>query len=62
MTRRLIPIALFLLTVAALGAIYVHSEKARADAPAASHPQTTDTKVIAYLLPCNRPLFYMPHH
>ena len=48
MTRKLIPIALFFLTVAALGAIYVHSEKARADSPAASQPQTTDTKVIAY--------------
>jgi hypothetical protein len=47
-TRKLIPIALFFLTVVALGAIYVHSEKARADPPAASQPQTTDTKVIAY--------------
>ena len=48
MTRRLIPIALFFLTVAALGAIYVHSEKARVDPQAASQPETTDTKVIAY--------------
>lgn len=48
MTRKLIPIAPFFLTVAALGAIYVHSEKARADPPAASQPQTTNTKVIAY--------------
>ena len=48
MTRKLIPAALFFFTVAALGAIYVHSEKARADAPAASQPQTTDTKIIAY--------------
>ena len=48
MTRRLIPVALFFLTVAALGAIYVHSEKARADPQAASQPETTDTKVIAY--------------
>ncbi len=48
MTRKLIPIALFFLTVAALGAIYVHSEKARVDPRAASQPETTDTKVIAY--------------
>ena len=48
MTRKLIPIALFFLTVAALGAIYVHSEKARVDPQAASQPETTDTKVIAY--------------
>ena len=48
MTRKLIPIALFFLTVAALGAIFVHSEKSRADSPAASQPETTDTKVIAY--------------
>ena len=48
MTRKLIPVALFFLTVVALGAIYVHSEKARAYSPAASQPQTTDTKVIAY--------------
>jgi len=47
-TRKLIPIALFFLTVAALGAIYVHSEKARVDPQAASQPETTDTKVIAY--------------
>jgi hypothetical protein len=47
-TRKLIPIALFFLAVAALGAIYIHSEKGRADSPAASQPQTTDTKVIAY--------------
>jgi hypothetical protein len=47
-TRKLIPIALFFLTVAALGAIYVHSEKARVDPQAASPPETTDTKVIAY--------------
>jgi hypothetical protein len=47
-TRKLIPIALFFLTVAALGAIFVHSEKARADSPAASQLETTDTKVIAY--------------
>jgi hypothetical protein len=47
-TRKLIPIALFFLTVAALGAIFVHSEKARADSSAASQPETTDTKVIAY--------------
>ena len=48
MSRKLIPIALFFLTVAALGAIYVHSEKARVDPQAASQPETTDTKVIAY--------------
>ena len=48
MTRKLIPIALFFLTVAALGAIFVHSEKARADSPPASQPQSTETKVIAY--------------
>ena len=48
MTRKLIPIALFFLTVAALGAIYVHSEKARVDPQAASQPETTDAKVIAY--------------
>ena len=48
MTRKLIPIALFFLTVAALGAIYVHYEKARVDPQAASQPETTDTKVIAY--------------
>ena len=48
MTRKLIPIALFFLTVAALGAIYVHSERARVDPQAASQPETTDTKVIAY--------------
>ena len=48
MTRKLIPIALFFLTVAALGAIYVHSEKARVDPQAASQPETTDTKVVAY--------------
>ena len=48
MTRKLIPIALFFLTVAALGAIYVHSEKARVDPQAASQSETTDTKVIAY--------------
>jgi hypothetical protein len=47
-TRKLIPIALFFLTVATLGAIYVHSEKARTASPGASQPQTTDTKVIAY--------------
>jgi hypothetical protein len=47
-TRKLISIALLFLTVAALGVIYVHSERARADSPAASQPQTTDTKVIAY--------------
>jgi hypothetical protein len=47
-SRKLIPIALFFLTVAALGAIYVHSEKARVDPQAASQPETTDTKVIAY--------------
>jgi hypothetical protein len=47
-TRKLIPIALFFLTVAALGAIYVHSEKARVDPQAASQPETNDTKVIAY--------------
>jgi hypothetical protein len=47
-TRKLIPIALFFLTVAALGAIYVRSEKARVDPQAASQPETTDTKVIAY--------------
>jgi len=47
-TRKLIPIALLFLTAAALGAIYVHSEKARADSPAASQPQATETKVIAY--------------
>jgi hypothetical protein len=47
-TRKLIPIALFFLTVAALGAIYVHSEKARVDPQATSQPETTDTKVIAY--------------
>jgi hypothetical protein len=47
-TRKLIPIALFFLTIAALDAIYAHSEKARADPPGASQPQTTDTKVIAY--------------
>jgi hypothetical protein len=47
-TRKLIPIALFFLTVAALGAIYVHSEKARANSPVASQSQTTDTRVIAY--------------
>ena len=48
MTRKLIPIVLFFLTVAALGAIYVHSEKARVDPQVASQPETTDTKVIAY--------------
>ena len=48
MTRKLISIALFFLTVAALGAIYVHSEKTRVDPQAASQPETTDTKVIAY--------------
>src|SRR5450759_4626330 len=41
-------IVLFFLAVAALFAIFVHSEKARAASPAASQPQTTDTKVIAY--------------
>ena len=48
MTRKLIPIALFFLTVAALGAIYVHSERARVNPQAESHPETTGTKVIAY--------------
>ncbi len=48
MTRKLISIVLFFLAVTTLGAIYVHSEKDRADSPAASQPQTTDTKVIAY--------------
>jgi hypothetical protein len=47
-TRKLIPIVLFFLTVAALGAIYVHSEKARVDPQVASQPETTDTRVIAY--------------
>ena len=48
MARKLIPISLFFLTVAALGVIFVHSENARADSPAASQPQSTETKVIAY--------------
>ena len=48
MTRKLVSIVLFFLAVATLGAIYVKFEKARADSPAASQPQTTDTKVIAY--------------
>ena len=48
MTRKLISVALFFLTVAVVGAIFVHSEKARADSPAASQPETTDTKVVAY--------------
>ena len=41
-------IVLFFLAVAALFAIFVHAEKGRADSPAASQPQTTDTKVVAY--------------
>ena len=48
MTRKLISIVLFFLAVATLAAIYVKSEKARADSPAASQSQTRDTKVIAY--------------
>jgi hypothetical protein len=48
MIRKLSSIFLFFLTVAALGGIYVLSEKARADAPAAPQPQTADTKVVAY--------------
>lgn len=48
MTRKLMPIALFFLTVAALGAIFVHSEKSRADSRAAPQAQSTETKVIAY--------------
>jgi hypothetical protein len=47
-TRKIISIVLFFLVVATLGAIYLRSEKARSDSPAASQPQTTDTKVIAY--------------
>jgi hypothetical protein len=47
-TRKLISIVLFFLAVATLAAIYVKSEKARADSPAASQSQTRDTKVIAY--------------
>ena len=49
MTRKLISAALFFLTVAALGAIYLHSEKARADSPAASQPRTTDTIAEAHV-------------
>ena len=47
MIRKLSSIFLFFLTVAALGGIYVLSEKARADALAAPQPQTADTKVVA---------------
>ena len=57
MFRKFSSIVLFFLAVAALFAIFVHAEKGRADSSAASRPQTTDTKVI----PCNRPLHYMPH-
>jgi hypothetical protein len=46
--RRLISIILFLLAVATLGTIYVKSERAQANPPAASQPQTADTKVVAY--------------
>ena len=48
MARRLISIALFSLVVAALGAIYVRSEKVRADSPAPPAVQAGETKVIAY--------------
>lgn len=48
MARKLIAVALFFLTVAALGAIYVHFERARVDPQSESQPETTDTKVIAY--------------
>ena len=46
--RKLGSTVLFFLTVAALGAIHVHSEQARADTPASPQSQTADTKVIAY--------------
>ena len=47
-TRKFSFIVLFFVAVAALGAIYVHAGKGLADSPAASQPQTTDTRVIAY--------------
>jgi hypothetical protein len=46
--RKFSSIVLFFLAVAALFAIFVHAEKGRADSPAVSQPQTTDTKVVAY--------------
>lgn len=48
MARKLISISFFFLVVATLGAIYVRSEKVRADSPAASAVQAGETKVIAY--------------
>ena len=48
MARKLISVVLFFLVVATLGAIYVNSEKAQANPPAASQPQSADTKVVAY--------------
>ena len=48
MFRKFSSMVLFFLAVAALFAIFVHAEKGRADSPAASQPQTTDTKVVAY--------------
>lgn len=48
MFRKFSSMVLFFLAVAALFAIFVHAEKGRADSPAASQAQTTDTKVVAY--------------
>ncbi len=41
-------IGLFVLAVATIGVMYVHSAKAWADAPAKAQPRTMDTKVVAY--------------
>ncbi len=48
MSRKLTCILLFLLVVAALGAVYVRSEKVRAESPAAPAVQADESKVIAY--------------
>jgi len=48
MARKIISVLLFLLAVAALGTIYVKSQRARASSPAALESQSTETKVVAY--------------
>lgn len=48
MARKLISVVFFFLVVAVLGAMYVRSEKVRADSPAAPAVQADETKVIAY--------------
>lgn len=50
MARKLIPVVLFFLIVAALGAIYVRSERVHADSAAAPAVQPGETKVMAYYL------------